>query len=190
MSAFKTCYTIFDVTANLLISREVFAFSCQILDKGGLFSPLLWLLWRKWRDLLQRERGIYCGERGEVLRRNRGLSLASHVAGRSTKKKTTRCPKTCVVFSLVIRKLSFLFELCVFFFVLCIRCYSKLPLKLGIVFEKPFRDLHRIEGSSLFDLVAHQPESEAIGVGQVFADATHKHVVATFEQEGHRIFAH
>ena len=120
VSAFKTCYTIFDVTANLLISREVVAFSRQFLEKGGLFSPLLWLLWRKWRDLLQRERGIYCGERGEVLRRNRGLSLASHVAGRSTKKKTTRCPKTCVVFSLVIRKLSFLFELCVFFSEQCI----------------------------------------------------------------------
>lgn len=132
---------------------------------------------------------IYCGERGEVLRRYLGLSLASDVAGRSTKKKTTRCPKTCVVFSLVIRKLSFLFELCVFFFVLCIRCYPKLSLKFRIIFEEPFRDLHRIEGSSLFDLVAHQPEGETIGVGQVFTDATHKHVVATFEQEGHWIFA-
>ena len=66
---------------------------------------------------------------------------------------------------------------------------AELSLKLGIIFEEPFRDLHRIEGSSLFDLVAHQPEGEAIGVGQVFADATHKHVVATFEQEGHGIFA-
>lgn len=140
------------------------------------------------RFIAERE-GMFCGEIEDVLRRYLGCSLASHVAGRSTKKKTTRCPKTCVVFSLVIRKLSFLFELCVFFFVLCIRCYPKLSLKFRIVFEEPFRDLHRIEGSSLFDLVAHQPEGETIGVGQVFADATHKHVVATFEQEGHRIFA-
>ena len=81
------------------------------------------------------------------------------------KKKTTSCPKTCVVFSLVIRKLSFLFELCVFFSELCIRCYPKLSLKFRIIFEEPFRDLHRIEGSSLFDLVAHQPKGETIGVG-------------------------
>ena len=66
---------------------------------------------------------------------------------------------------------------------------SELPLKFRIILEEPFRNLHRIEGSSLFDLVAHQPEGEAIGVGQVFADATHKDVVATFEQEGHGIFA-
>ena len=133
---------------------------------------------------------ICCGEIEEGLRREIDFFLETHSAGRTTKKKTTRCPKTSVIFSLVIRKLSFLFELCVFFFVLCIRCYPKLFLKFRIIFEEPFRDLHRIEGSSLFDLVAHQPEGETIGVGQVFADATHKHVIATFEQEGHRIFAH
>lgn len=132
---------------------------------------------------------MFHGEIEEGLRREIVFFLETHSAGRTTKKKTTRCPKTGVIFSLVIRKLSFLFELCVFFSELCIRCYSISPLKFGIVFEKPFRDLHRIEGSSLFDLVAHQPEGEAIGVGQVFADATHKHVIATFEQEGHRIFA-
>ena len=71
------------------------------------------------RFIAERE-GMFCGEIEEVLRRYLGLSLASDVAGRSTKKKTTRCPKTCVVFSLVIRKLSFLFELCVFFSEQCI----------------------------------------------------------------------
>ena len=58
----------------------------------------------------------FCEEIEDVLRRYLGLSLASHVAGRSTKKKTTRCPKTCVVFSLVIRKMYFLFREMYFLF--------------------------------------------------------------------------
>ena len=46
-----------DVTANLLISREVVAFSCQILEKGGGFRPQPWFLLWKWRDLLHRDMG-------------------------------------------------------------------------------------------------------------------------------------
>ena len=79
---------------------------------------------------------MFCEEIEEILRRNRGLFLASHFAGRSTKKKTTRCPKTCVVFSLVIRKLSFLFELCVFFSEKCIYFFGEMyPLLSEIILE-------------------------------------------------------
>lgn len=183
MSAFKTYYTIFDVTANLLISREVVAFSCQILDKGGLFRILLWFLWQKWRDLLRRERGGVAEKSGLVL----GISRCRP---KHKKENHTLSEDLCGFLACYPKIVFPSFELCVFFFVLCIRCYPKLSLKFGIIFEKPFRDLHRIEGSSLFDLVAHQPEGEAIGVGQVFADAAHKDVVATFKQERHRIFAH
>ena len=51
------------------------------------------------------------------------------------KKKTTHCPKTCVVFSLVIRKLSFLFELCVFFSEQCILTSDIRPALSEITLE-------------------------------------------------------
>lgn len=59
---------------------------------------------------------ICCGEIEEGLRREIDFFLETHSAGRSTKKKTTRCPKTSVIFSLVIRKTSFLFRKMYFFF--------------------------------------------------------------------------
>lgn len=131
---------------------------------------------------------MFRGEIQDISRRNRGgitkrdcLFLGNSFRWPNHKKENHTLSEDLCGFLACYPKIVFpSFELCIFFFVLCIRCYPKLALKLGIVFEKPFRDLHRIEGSSLFDLVAHQPEGETIGVGQVFADATHKHVIATF----------
>ena len=62
--SFQNLLYYIDVTANLLISREVVAFSCQILEKAGVFRPQRWLLLWKWR--------ICCGKRGDVLQRKRG----------------------------------------------------------------------------------------------------------------------
>lgn len=54
--------------------------------------------------------------------------------------------------------------------------------------QEVFGNLHGVEGGSLLDLVAHEPESEAVGIGQIFADATHEDLVLTGEEERHGIF--
>ena len=164
-------------------------FRAKFLIKEGFLVP--------YRGFCCGNGGICCRERGGFIaereRRCYGEIGACpwHLTSQAEpQKRKPHAVRRLVWFSPLLseKRLSF-FVKCISFFEKCIRCYSKSPLKLGIIFEEPFRDLHRIEGSSLFDLVAHQPEGEASGVGQVFADATHKHVVATFEQEGHRIFA-
>ena len=49
--------------------------------------------------------------------------------------------------------------------------------KLRIVLQKPFGYLDRIQGSSLFDLVANAPEGNSVRVGDVFTDTANVHII-------------
>lgn len=140
-------------------------FRAKFLIKEGFFAPYCGFCCGNGE--------IYCGERGDELRRKIGgvaeiLRLFLGISRRRPKHKKenhTLSEDLCGFLACYPKIVFPSFELCVFFSELCIRCYPKLSLKFRIIFEEPFRDLHRIEGSSLFDLVAHQPKGETIGVG-------------------------
>ena len=51
-------------------------------------------------------------------------------------------------------------------------------------FNQIFANLHGIQSSTLTDLVAREPESQAVFVAEVFAYATHVNVVFTGGLEG------
>ena len=55
-------------------------------------------------------------------------------------------------------------------------------------FDEVFGNLNGVEGCALANLVADEPERQAVGVGEVFADATHIDGVFAGEEEGHAIF--
>ena len=61
-----------DVTANLLISREVVAFSCQIIEKGGSFSPSTVAFVVEMEGFVAEREGTFCKEIWDVLQRNMG----------------------------------------------------------------------------------------------------------------------
>ena len=50
-----------------------------------------------------------------------------------------------------------------------------------------FGNLDGIEGRTLLDLVRYQPEGDAIGVGQILADAAYIYIITILMEEGHGI---
>ena len=52
-----------------------------------------------------------------------------------------------------------------------------LALTIKLIRDKPLADLYGVEGGTLTYLITAEPEGQAIVVGQVLADAAHKHVV-------------
>ena len=48
-------------------------------------------------------------------------------------------------------------------------------------------NLHGVEGSAFLYLVADEPEGDAVGVGEVLADAAYEDVVAVLVEEGHGV---
>lgn len=48
-------------------------------------------------------------------------------------------------------------------------------------------NLYGVEGSAFLYLVADEPEGDAVGVGEVLADAAYEDVVAAFVEERHGV---
>ena len=53
--------------------------------------------------------------------------------------------------------------------------------------QQVFRYLHGVEGGSFAYLVAHAPEGQPVGVGEVLADAPHVHGVFAGEEQRHGV---
>src|SRR5690554_4924065 len=60
-------------------------------------------------------------------------------------------------------------------------------LERELLFDQVLRNLHRVQGGSLADLIRYGPEAESLVVGQVLADTTHVDRVFAAEAERHGI---
>ena len=61
-------------------------------------------------------------------------------------------------------------------------------LLIKFCFNQIFSNLHCIQSGTLADLVANAPEGDAVGIGNVGADAAYRHIVLTCNEQRHWVF--